>query len=179
MKFHYSLFVASIIRGILNIPGINYPWHSLLVMAALACNPNSTRPPQLAPVTGAVRVDVALPPDLATQELADQLVVDTFPVTVVQLQDGYLETPWFDASTGIATGDRPLGPEVVRLRAWIDPGAPRHSHLTVELVFRPLADPSRSERQLDQQVPNDHPAAIRLGRALEAVTGRYPDRTSH
>ena len=161
------------------IRGIHYSWHSMLVLLALGCNPNSTRPPQLMPVTGAVRVDVALPPDLATQELADQLVVDTFPVTVVQLEDGYLETPWFDALTGTATGDRPLGPEIVRLRAWIDPGAPRHSHLTVELVFRPLADPSRPERQLDQQVPNDHPAAIRLGRAIEAVTARYPARTGH
>jgi len=151
----------------------------MLVLLALGCNPNSTRPPQLAPVTGAVRVGVALPPDLATQELADQLVVDTFPVTVVRLEDGYLETPWFDAFTGTATDDRPLGPEVVRLRAWIDPGAPQHSHLTVELVFRPLADPSRPERQLDQQVPNDHPAAIRLGRALEAVTARYPARIGH
>ena len=167
-----SCFISSF-----NIRGIHYSWHSMLVLLALSCNPNSTRPPQLAPVTGAVRVGVALPPDLATQELADQLVVDTFPVTVVQLEDGYLETPWFDAFTGTVTGDRPLGPEVVRLRAWIDPGAPRHSHLTVELVFRPLADPSRPERQLDQQVPNDHPAAIRLGRALEAVTARYPDRT--
>jgi len=160
------------------IRGIHYSWHSVVLLLALACNPNSTRPPQLAPVTGAVRVDVALPRDLATQELADQLVVDTFPVTVVQIEDGYLETPWFDAATGTATDDRPLGPEVVRLRAWIDPGAPRHSHLTVELVFRPLADPSRPGRQLDQQVPSDNPAAIRLGRALEAVTARYPDRTS-
>ena len=70
------------------IRGIHYSWHSVVLLLALACNPNSTRPPQLAPVTGAVRVDVALPRDLATQELADQLVVDTFPVTVVQIQDG-------------------------------------------------------------------------------------------
>jgi hypothetical protein len=130
-------------------------------------------------VTGAIKVEVALPPDLATQELADQLVVDTFPVTVVQLQDGYLETPWFDGGTGTVTNDRPLGPDVVRLRAWIDPGAPRHSYLTVELVFRPLADPSSPDRQLDHQVPNDHPAALRLGRALEVVTTRYPARASH
>ena len=168
-------------RGIslFNIRGIHYSWHSLsLFVLALACNPNSTRPPQLEPVTGSVRVELALPRDLATQELADQLVVDTIPVTVVQLQDGYLETPWFDAATGTLTDDRRLGPEVVRLRAWIDTGAPRHSYLTVELVYRPLADPSRSQRQLDQQVANDHPAAERLGRALEALTARYPPHTS-
>jgi hypothetical protein len=149
-----------------------------LLGTVLACNPNSTRPPQLEPVTGAVRVELALPRDLATQELADQLVVDTIPVSVVQQEDGYLETPWFDAATGTPTDDRRLGPDVVRLRAWIDPGAPRHSYLTVELVYRPLADPSRSQRQLDHQVPNDHPAAERLGRALEALTSRYPSHTS-
>lgn len=168
-------------RGIssLIVRGSSYSWHSALFLAALACNPNTTRPPQLEPVTRAVRVEVSLEPDLATQELADQLIVDTIPVSVVQLKDGYLETPWFDPETGSATGERPLGPEVVRLRAWIDPAAPRHSHLTVELVFRPLADPSRPGRQLDQQVPNDHPAAIRLGRALEALTTRYPARATH
>jgi len=164
--------------SIFDIPGIRYSWHSLFLLAALACNPNTTRPPQLEPVTGAVRVELSLPTDLATQELADQLLVDTIPVTVVQLQDGYLETPWFDAATGTATDDRRLGPDVVRLRAWVDPGAPRHSYLTVELVYRPLADPSISQRQLEHQVPNDHPAAERLGRALEVLTARYPSHTS-
>jgi len=150
---------------------------ALVLFSPVACNPNTTRPPQLEPVSGALRVDLELEGDLATQELADQLLVDSIPVSVVELRDGYVETPWFDAATGMVTEDWPLGPDIVRLRGWVDPGAPRHSHITVELVFRPQADPSSPAREMDQQVPNDNPAAVRLGRALEALSQRFPSRS--
>ncbi len=161
------------------IRGIHYSWHSipLLVLAALGCNPNSRRPPQMEPVPGAIHSEVELLPDLATQELADQLLVDSIPITVVQIRDAYLETPWFDAATGVATDRRPLGPEVVRVRAWIDPGKPNHSHLWVEVVYRPLADPSVPSRELDQQVPPDHPVTIRVGRSIETLRDRFGPRS--
>lgn len=148
-------------------------WAVVLAFGFVGCNPNSLRPPQLEPVRDAVRLEVRLPPDAATQELADQLVIDSIPATVVAPQDGYVETPWFEAATGRATGRRPLGPEVVRLRAWIDPGAPHHSHVVVELVYRPLADPSLPQRELDVQVPPDHPAGVRLQRAVDRIMARY------
>ena len=147
-----------------------------VLLVIVGCNPNSTRPPQLVPVTGAAQVELSLPRNRATQALADQLKSDTIPVTVVQVEDGYLETPWFDATTGIATEARPLGPNIVRLRAWIDPASPQHSHITVEVVYRLLADPSSPGRSLDRQVPNDNPAAERTGRALETLAARYPPR---
>lgn len=147
-----------------------------VLLAIVGCNPNTTRPPQVEPVTGAVQVQLSLPTNLATQELADQLKIDTIPITVVRLEDGYLETPWFDAITGQATEARPLGPNIVRLRAWINPASPQHSYLTVEVVYRLLADPSRPGRALDRQVPNDNPAAQRTGRALEVLSARYPPR---
>lgn len=149
---------------------------ALFVAGLVACNPNSTRPPQLEPVRDALQVEVHLTRQLATQELADQLLLDSIPVTVVELRDGYLETPWFDAATGVATEAWPLGPEVVRLRGWVDPGAPQHSHMTVELVFRPVADPSSPPRELDQQVSEDNPAALRVGRALTTMAERFPSR---
>ena len=96
---------------------------------------------------------------------------------VYQIHDAYLETPWFDAATGIATDRRPLGPEVVRVRAWIDPGKPNHSHLRVEVVYRPLADPSAPSRELDQQVPPDHPVTIRVGRSIETLRDRFGPRS--
>ncbi|MEE8061716.1 MAG: hypothetical protein V3T16_07785 [Gemmatimonadales bacterium] len=126
---------------------------------------------------GAIHSEVELLPDLATQELADQLLVDSIPITVVQIRDAYLETPWFDAATGVATDRRPLGPEVVRVRAWIDPGKPNHSHLWVEVVYRPLADPSVPSRELDQQVPPDHPVTIRVGRSIETLRDRFGPRS--
>lgn len=148
-----------------------------LLLVLLACNPNSTRPPQMEPVPGSIRSEVELTPDLATQELADQLLVDSVPVTVVQIRDAYLETPWFDAATGTATDRRPLGPDVVRVRAWIDPGKPNHSHLFVEVVYRPLADPSAPQRELDQQVPPDNAASIRVGRSIETLRDRFGPRS--
>ncbi len=166
MKSHYSLFLAFNIRGIPTV-----------VLAALACNPNSARPPQLEPIPGAIHSEIDLQPALATQELADQLLVDSIPITVVQIRDAYLETPWFDAASGVATDRRPLGPDVVRVRAWIDPGKPNHSHLRVEVVYRPLADPSAPSRELDQQVPPDHPVAIRVERSVETLLDRFGPRS--
>ena len=131
----------------------------LLCWTIAGCNPNSTRPPQLEPVTGALHVEVELQPQQATQELADQLLVDSIPITVVEIRDAYLESPWFDAATGEPTDQRPLGPDVVRVRAWVNPGRPNHSHLRVETVYRPLDDPSAPTRELDRQVPGADPLA--------------------
>ncbi len=151
---------------------------AVVVVAGVAgCNPNSTRPPQVVPVTGAVRIELGLERARATQEVADQLSLDSIPVDIVEPQDGYLASPWFDANTGDPTEAWPLGPDVVRLQGWVEPGAPRHSHVTVELVYRPLADPSLPPRELDQQVPNDNPALLRVIRSLEAIRLRYGTRT--
>jgi len=158
-------------------PGMVRALAGLTAACLAGCNPNSTRPPQVVPVTGAVRIDLALERDRATQEVADQLLLDSIPVTVVQPQDGYLATPWFDAATGLPTDRWPLGPDIVRLQGWIDPGAPHNSHVTVELVYRPMADPSLPGRELDQQVPVDHATALRVGRSLEALTLRFGSRT--
>jgi hypothetical protein len=128
-------------------------------------------------VPGSIHSEIELLPDLATQELADQLLVDSVPVTVVQIRDAYLETPWFDAASGVATDRRPLGPDVVRVRAWIDPGKPHHSHLRIEVVYRPLADPAAPPRELDKQVPPDHPVAIRVEGSVETLRDRFGPRT--
>ena len=44
---------------------------------------------------------------------------------------------------------------------------------TVETVYRPLADPSLPERELDRQVPRDHPVAIKVRAALQDLVKRY------
>ena len=51
---------------------------------------------------------------------------------------------------------RRLGPDVVKVRVWVDPSRPNHSNITVETVYRPFADPSRPDRELEQQVPANH-----------------------
>ena len=108
--------------------------------------------------------------------VAEALKADSFPVTKVEPRDGYLETPWFD-STGVVTHRRPLGLGVVRLRAWVDPSRPGHSYVTIETVYRELADPSLPERELDRELPADHPVRRRLLEALKRLGEEYGDPT--
>jgi hypothetical protein len=59
------------------------------------------------------------------------------------------------------------------LRAWADPGRPGNTVLTIETLYRPLADPSLPERELERQVPPTHPTAVKVGRVLEALLKRH------
>jgi hypothetical protein len=45
--------------------------------------------------------------------------------------------------------------------------------LTVETLYRPLADPSLPERELERQVPLVHPTAVKVVRVLEALLKRH------
>ena len=45
--------------------------------------------------------------------------------------------------------------------------------VTVETVYRPLADPSLPERELDRQVPRDHPVGVKVRAALQELVKRY------
>lgn len=142
-----------------------------------ACNP-ATRRPAFGPVPAAPTIALRIPPATATTRLAERLRLDSVPVTEAYPRDGYLETPWFDAATGQPTEARRLGPDVVRVRAWADraaitAGGVAHSSVAVEVVYRPLADPSLPERELERLVPAASPAAARVRRALDSLTARY------
>ena len=133
----------------------------LLLLLLAACSPFTTRP-YFPPVTGAAQAEIELDLEDATETLAAVLRSDSLPVTRVELRDGYIETAWFDATTKAPTGSRRLGPDVVQIRAWVDPSRQGYSVLTVETVYRPLADPSLSSRDLDRQVPPDHVVGKRV-----------------
>ena len=152
-----------------------------LAMASLilvACQASTTRP-TFGPVTGAQAVVLELDVARATTLVADGLKADSIPVTVLEPRDGFLETPWFDSASSRPTSKRPLGGDVVRVRAWVDPEKPGHSRVTVETLFRDIADPSLPERELDREVPPDHPTAVRVRAVLESLRKRYgePDRS--
>lgn len=127
----------------------------------LACYPTTTRPAFLPePMAAAAEVELAIPQ--ATRALAVALDADSIPVRRTEAKDGWLESDWFDASTLQPTTRRRLGPDVVKVRAWVDPSRPNHSNITVETVYRPLADPSRPDRDLEEQVPVNHPVGVRI-----------------
>jgi hypothetical protein len=152
----------------------------VLVTAVLlaACQANTTRP-TFGPVKGAPAVVLRMEVPRATTMLADALKADTIPVSKIEPRDGFLETPWFDSATGHPTRKQPLGGDVVRVRAWVDPEKPGYSRLTVETLFRNKADPSLPERELDRAVAPDHPTAVRVRAVLDSLRKRYgePDRS--
>lgn len=140
---------------------------------ALACQPATTRPAFL-PRPEALGAELRLTVPEATRRLTEALRADSIPVQTVRLRDGYIETPWFASRTGRPVkGQPPLGPGTVRVRAWADPARPGSSQLTVETLYRPVADPSLPERDLERQVAADHPAAKKVQAALGRLVERY------
>ena len=137
-----------------------------------ACRPNTTRP-AITPYPEAAGVEIRLRPPEATRRLAEALQADSITPARVRPRDGYIETAWLDSATGRPTARRPIGTRVVRLRAWADPGRPGNTVLTVETLYRPLADPSLPERELERQVPPVHPTAVKVVRVLEALLKRH------
>jgi len=124
-------------------------------------------------VTGASQAEVELEPGSATTALADVLRSDSFPITRVVVQDGFLETAWFNIRTKQPTQARRLGEDVVQIRAWVDPTRQGHSRLTVETVYRPLADASLPARDLDRQVPANHPVGKRVTEIVNELARLY------
>lgn len=152
------------------------PW-AVVFLGLVGCYPSTTRP-SFTPVPDAAVVEWELFVPEAMRTLALALDADSIPVTRTEPADGWLETSWFDARTLKPTKRRPLGEEVVRLRAWAEPSRPNHSAITVELVYRPLADPSREGRTLERQVNATHPVAQRVAALLARLTKTHGGATS-
>jgi hypothetical protein len=144
-----------------------------LATAALACQPNTNRP-AFAPLPDAAGTEVRLSVPEATRRLAEAFRADSLPVRKIVPRDGYIETSWFRAATGRPAGNRrPLGPGVVRVRAWADPARPGSTQLTVETVYRPLVDPSLPERELEREVAPSHPVAVKVDSTLQRLVRRF------
>jgi hypothetical protein len=143
-----------------------------LIAASLACRPTTARP-FFPPVTGAAQAELGIEQKSATEALADVLRSDSLPVTRVVPQDGYIETEWFDARTKRVWHGRRLGQDVVQIRAWVDPTRTGFSKLTVETVYRPLADASLSPRDLDRQVPEENPVGKRVTEIVTELAKLY------
>jgi hypothetical protein len=142
-----------------------------------ACYPTTTRPAFL-PEPSAPSAEVELLIPQATRAVAVALNSDSIPVRRTEAKDGWLESDWFDATTLQPTSRRRLGPGVVKVRAWIDPSRPNYSKVTIETVFRPMADPSRSERELERQVAVNHRAAGKVLLALGELTRQFGGATA-
>jgi hypothetical protein len=151
---------------------VRFPILLAFATVLAACRPETLRP-AVTPYPDASGVEIRLRPVEATRRLAEALQADSIALARVRLRDGYIETAWLDSATGRPTARRPIGTGVVRLRSWADPGRPGNTVLTVETLYRPYADPSLPERELERQVPRTHPTALKVERVLAALLKRH------
>lgn len=117
----------------------------------LACTPVTTRP-AFRPDPRALVVLLNARPERITAELATLVAAESLEVLRASVVDGYVETAWYDtAAQRSVRDDRPIADfaATVKIRFWADPYVPGQTRLTVEPVYRPRADPSRPERDVE------------------------------
>lgn len=139
----------------------------LLVLIAVACA--RTARPSFAPMPEARRGQVELDPQEATKKLGEAMTAAGLPVTEVATRDGYVETAWFDTTDLKPVHGRPLGSDDVRVRAWVMPYRYGWSEITMEAVYRPLADPSLPPRELERSVAFDHPIRVKIREIMQQM----------
>lgn len=148
-----------------------------IVVWGAACQASTTRPP-FGPKPFSATAEVRLDVSGALRLLAASLRQDSIPIGRIEEFDGYLETPWFRVSDHQPTTALPVGPEIIRLRAWSDPAQPGFTRLTVEVVYRPWVDPSRQEREQEMHTAPDHAIAKWLDATLKRFVTQYGDPTA-
>ncbi len=146
----------------------------VLAAVSVACFPTTTRPP-FGPLEAAPQAELQLPVPQATRETALALHADSVPVARTEPKDGWLESDWFDAATMQPTTARHLGPEVVKVRAFVGPSRPNFSLVRIEAVYIPMADPSREERSLERQVADSSAVGRRIAAVLAHMTAEFGD----
>jgi hypothetical protein len=124
------------------------------VLVFSACNPATTRP-SFAPIPEALHAIINAVPAVVTHEAQALLAADTIRVRFVSERDAWLETSEFAGTH--------------RLRLWADPDVPGKSRVTIEVVYRPIDDPSRPLRDLERAALPGSAGQQHAARLLEAL----------
>lgn len=143
---------------------------SALALVIAACTPATTRP-SFAPFPEALHAIINAPPARVTEEARTWLVAHGPTVPRVSPLDGFLESGWYDAT------DSSAAPVRVKIRVWADPDVTGKARVTVEAVYRPIEDPSRTARDLELAAPKESAGerlAQRLLQALSEKLGTTP-----
>lgn len=150
-----------------------------LLLAAGACRATTGRP-SFIPFPEAEHAEVGF--DLAdedqtvlmvTDTVAQRLAADSIPVQRIKRFDGFVESRWFDAKTKRPWVGRPLGPDAVKVRAWVDPAKPGFSRVEIETVYIPKVDPSLPARENEIPVPTEHAINRQMGEMLKDLGEAY------
>jgi len=149
------------VRSRATIPTLQFrtPHSAFRILVLLAaCTPVTTRP-DFRPFPRALTAIVNARPDKVVTVLDSLVAAERLGVARSSRLDGYLETTWYDVARKTSfpgTGDVPDFANTVKVRCWADPYVPGQSQVTIEPVYRPRYDPSRTERDLEVVVPQDH-----------------------
>lgn len=146
----------------------------LLGLALVCCRATTSRPAYV-PLPAAAVAEVELEIPDATRALAEALAKDSIALAVIREADGFIDSGWLAAGTLERTSAQPLGPDVVRVRAWINPSKQFWSELVVEATYRAMVDPSRPERELDIPLPDEHPVQRRVIGVVRRLIEQYGD----
>ena len=150
--------------------------HSALI-SLVSCTPITTRPPFLPSPQALSAVLDAAPANVVPEAVA-WLTNQGVPVERSSQRDAYVETAWYNLRTKAARrGESDPGDllQTIKIRCWTDPNAPGKSQLIVEVVYRPVMDPSRQERDLEVVVPTGsegHQIAEQLVEAMKQKFGQ-------
>jgi len=154
---------------------------SLLVQAAMvaialaACNPASSRPGFMPYPED---VSVLLPgsvPAIASA-VGAWMASQGMHTEWVSTEDGYVESTWYNTDTHLSTsgtGDLGTTMATFKVRVWVDPDAPGKSKMTVEAVYRPLLDPSRTERDLERNAPPGSGGAVLVQNLIDEMQHKF------
>lgn len=127
---------------------------AIVAFCVVACTPVTTRP-SFGPLPEAMHAVINATPATVAQTAATLLAADTIPVRFVNARDAWLETREFSGG--------------YRLRLWADPDVPGKARVTVEAVYRPIEDPSRTQYDLERAAQPGSPGQIRAERLLAAL----------
>jgi hypothetical protein len=143
------------------------PLHSTLRVARLfcltalgaACGAGAIRP-RFKPFPEAVADTVEISADSAVSQIGELLVIEGIEIRHLRPAEGYVDTKWFDVATSRSASLMRLDADsVVRLRFWTDPTTVNECLVVGEAVTRRIFDPSLPERETEEPVPPEHPAA--------------------
>ena len=147
---------------------------AFLLFILVACRATTARP-YFTPLPSASVAEIELGIPAATRALSETMANDSIALQTIKENDGFIDSGWLDAKTLEHTEARPLGTDVVRVRAWVNPSKLGWSELVVEGTYRPMEDPSRPERELDAALPEDHPLQRRLAGVIRTLIEKYGD----
>lgn len=148
---------------------------SAIALLVAACTPVTTRPPFL-PYPQALVTVVDAPPPRVVPEAAGWIISQGLRVEWSSPRDGYVETAWYNVRTRQSVEGHADPADLlnsVKIRCWADPNVPGKSQLTVEAVYRPLLDPSRPERDLEQVVPQGSDGYRIAQQLVEAMQQKF------